>query len=100
MCQAASLAYNEETTSVRTEKPMTLTAEAVYENGMLRLTEALPLGEGTSVRVIVIPNGTARPALASPAETLAAIAALPLESGPAFSGRDHDRILYGDQGAR
>jgi hypothetical protein len=31
---------------------------------------------------------------------LARIDALPMEDGPEFSGRDHDRILYGEGGAR
>lgn len=35
----------------------------------------------------------------APAEILASIAALPLNEGPAFSGRDHDRILYGAKGS-
>jgi uncharacterized protein (DUF433 family) len=39
-------------------------------------------------------NGTGRP---NPAEILAGIASLPLEpDGQEFSGRDHDKILYGE----
>ena len=35
------------------------------------------------------------------AEIMAVIAAMPLESGgESFSGEDHDRILYGEKGAR
>jgi len=37
----------------------------------------------------------------TPADILAAIAALPMAAGgKEFSGRDHDKILYGDKGAR
>ncbi|MDT4898192.1 MAG: hypothetical protein QOH25_3269 [Acidobacteriota bacterium] len=74
---------------------MTVTVEAVYERGMLRLKEPISLEEGAQVEVIVI---TREPAQgdASAAEILANIAALPLESdGAEFSGRDHDQILYG-----
>jgi hypothetical protein len=31
---------------------------------------------------------------------VAAVAALPLEPGPEFSGRDHDHILYGTNGEK
>ena len=75
---------------------MTTTVEAVYEQGMLRLMAPIPLAEGTHVEVIVITREPASTAQ-SPAEILAAIAAIPLEEGgEEFSGRDHDRILYGE----
>lgn len=35
---------------------MTLTAEAIYENGTLKLTEPLPLAEQKQVRVTVEPK--------------------------------------------
>jgi predicted DNA-binding antitoxin AbrB/MazE fold protein len=75
------------------------TAEAVYENGVLRLLEPLALEEGTPVDVIVLER---RPdsRLRTPAEILAKIAALPESgSGESFPARDHDRILYGEQRA-
>lgn len=78
---------------------MTTTVEAIYEQGMLRLKEPIALAEGTEVEVIVIAR---EPAIseAKPAEILASIAALPSESdGAEFSGRDHDRLLYGGKGA-
>ena len=73
---------------------MTKEIEAVYEQGMIRPLQPLDLPEGARLDVIVITheqtkiNGNA-------AEILAEIAALPLE-GPsdAFSGREHDSILY------
>ena len=78
---------------------MTATIEAIYEQGMLRLLQPLSLAEGTRVEIIVItqePTAEGR----MPADILAAIAALPTEAGgEEFSGRDHDKILYGDKGA-
>ena len=79
---------------------MTITVEAIYERGVLRLIQPLSLAEGTRVDVIVI---TQEPTAESrmPADILATIAALPMEDGSEeFSGRDHDKILYGDKGAR
>jgi hypothetical protein len=56
--------------------------------------------KGTRVAIIVItqePTAEGR----IPADILAAIAALPMEiAGKEFSGRDHDKILYGAKGAR
>ena len=79
---------------------MTTTVEAIYERGVLRLIQPLSLAEGTRVDVIVItqePTAEGR----RPADILATIAALPMEDGgEEFSGRDHDKILYGDTGAR
>jgi predicted DNA-binding antitoxin AbrB/MazE fold protein len=74
---------------------MTMTIEAIYEQGVLRLKEPVSLEEGAHVEVIVI---TREPASgkATAAEILTEIAALPLEGdGEEFSGRDHDQILYG-----
>jgi len=79
---------------------MTTTVEAIYEQGVLRLIQPLSLAEGTRVEVIVI---TQEPLTEgrTPADILATIAALPMEAGgEEFSGRDHDKVLYGDQGAR
>ena len=79
---------------------MTTSVEAIYEQGVLRLIQPLSLAEGTRVEVIVIvrePTAEGR----KPADILAAIAALPMDiGGKEFSGRDHDKILYGDKGAR
>ena len=79
---------------------MTTTVEAIYEQGVLRLIQPLSLAEGTRVEIIVI---TQEPSAEdkAPADILAAIAALPMEAGcEEFSGRDHDKILYGNKGAR
>ncbi|NDJ23670.1 DUF104 domain-containing protein [Nostoc sp. B(2019)] len=73
---------------------MTITIEAVYEQGVLRLSQPIPLAEGTHVEVTVIAT-EAKPKNKTPKEILAEIAAMPLEvSNDEFSGRDHDGILY------
>jgi predicted DNA-binding antitoxin AbrB/MazE fold protein len=82
---------------------MSTTLEAIYENGVLRLSRPIDLPEGTPVQVIVIPRSTQpQPSKRTPAEILAEIAAMAVESTDTggLSGRDHDKILYGDQGAR
>ena len=84
---------------------MSITVEAIYENGMLRLKEPVPLADSTSVRVTIVANEaqSAPPGAdgQSAAKWLATIASLPIEpGGQEFSGRDHDRILYGPKGAR
>ncbi len=90
---------------------MTRTLDAIYENGALRLLEPLELPEGARVRVALETNGDANGSAApptasgpkSPEEILAIIqeiAALPIEGKTdEFSGRDHDEVLYGKEGA-
>ena len=59
---------------------MTTSVEAIYEQGVLRLIQPLSLAEGTRVEVIVIvrePTAEGR----KPADILAAIAALPMDTG-------------------
>ncbi len=75
---------------------------AVVEQGRLRPTVPLDLPEGTEVQIIIVPSAPAEPPKPRrrPHEILAELAALPDEPGPEFSGRDHDRILYGEGGAR
>lgn len=80
---------------------MTTTASAIYENGLLRPLVPLPLAEGARVEVMVTDdNPSSQPAGANcAADYLREIAALPVESAnDGFSGRDHDRILYGKPG--
>jgi predicted DNA-binding antitoxin AbrB/MazE fold protein len=79
---------------------MTTRFEAVYEHGILRPTEPVSLEEGAKVEVIVV-----QPAIGSSgckaAEILCEIAAMPMEpGGREFTGRDHDKILYGGRGER
>jgi predicted DNA-binding antitoxin AbrB/MazE fold protein len=75
----------------------TTTIEAVYEQGVLRLSRPIDLAEGTRVDVIVIPQPSAtNQARRTAVETAARIAAMPMQaSAEGFSGDDHDRILYG-----
>jgi predicted DNA-binding antitoxin AbrB/MazE fold protein len=76
---------------------MTTRFSAVFENGLLRPTEPVSFAEGVLVELIVImTNEVAIPPI--PAQILAEIAALPIElDGESFSGRDHDRVLYGER---
>ncbi len=73
--------------------------KAVYENGTLVLEEPLKITNGSKVEVLIVENGQSKKD--SAAEILAEIAALPIEGKTdPFSGRDHDRILYGEGRAR
>ena len=73
---------------------MTKEIEAVYEQGVIRPLQPLDLPEGARLDVIVITHEHTK-TNGNTAEILAEIAALPLESGgDAFSGREHDSILY------
>lgn len=77
---------------------MTTTASAIYENGILRPLSPLPLAEGARVEVTVVDAPAPQvPTGRSAMQFFEEIAALPMESdkGP-FSGKDHDRVLYGD----
>ncbi|UBF26465.1 DUF104 domain-containing protein [Kovacikia minuta CCNUW1] len=77
---------------------MTITIEAVYEQGLLRLLQPLPLAEGTRIEIIVI-STEVQSEIKTPGKVLAEIAAMPLEgSNNEFSGKDHDSILYPQQG--
>jgi predicted DNA-binding antitoxin AbrB/MazE fold protein len=79
----------------RKDKIMTITTEAIYENGVLKLSQPIPLAEGTRVEVMVMPAATSGSFNPTPGEILAKIAALPLEGNQEeFSGQDHDKILY------
>ena len=76
---------------------MTRTIEAIYERGVLRLKEPVALADGTIVEVTIttselsVENRT-------PAQILSSIASLPMEGDvQGFSGRDHDKILYGEK---
>jgi predicted DNA-binding antitoxin AbrB/MazE fold protein len=74
---------------------MSTTVDAIYENGVLRLSRPIDLAEGTPVEVIVIPRSP-QPGKRTPAEILAEIAAMATESEESTrDARDHDQILYG-----
>lgn len=77
---------------------MTTTAAAIYENGVLRPLSPLPLAEGARVEVTVTDHAASQPAEGAglAGDLLRTVAALPMESGEVgFSGREHDRVLYG-----
>ena len=74
---------------------MSQTISAVYEKGVLILDEPLAVSEGSKVQIVVISKE--RGQKRTPAQILAELAALPLEGKTdKFSGRDHDRVLYGE----
>jgi predicted DNA-binding antitoxin AbrB/MazE fold protein len=79
---------------------MTKKVKAVYEKGVLRPLNRLPLAEGMEVEVTLRFKKT-RARRKVPADILSSIAALPLEgNGTSFSGRDHDSVLYGKRKSR
>ncbi len=74
---------------------MSDTLTAIYEDDTLVLEEPLEISNGSKVEFVIVENGKSRARRA--AEILAEIAALPHErKTDPFSGRDHDRILYGE----
>lgn len=73
---------------------MSITIEAIYEHGSLKLLQPIPLAEGTRVEVIVV-SADRQPGSLLPKAILAKIAAMPLEGKrEPFSGRQHDQVLY------
>ena len=69
--------------------------EAIYERGVLRPVEPLELPEGSRLDVILVSRDKADENGVAAASILAEIAELPLEgASDAFSGRDHDSLLY------
>jgi predicted DNA-binding antitoxin AbrB/MazE fold protein len=85
---------------------MTPTLEAVYESGIFRPLEPVELPEGEHVW-IVKKQGDVQPVVSltkeaqSPADIVAEISALAVRHGTEeTSSRDHDKVLYGPEGAR
>lgn len=73
---------------------MSLTVEAIYEDGVLKPVQPIALPEGTHVSVVITSTEFSQPTK-TPAQILAEIAALPLASeDQLFSNRDHDSALY------
>lgn len=71
-----------------------MTVQAIYEKGILKLSENVNIKDGTTVKVIIIPLDTELDKNA-PVDILQEIAQLPLEGKTDdFSGVDHDSILY------
>jgi predicted DNA-binding antitoxin AbrB/MazE fold protein len=77
------------------EVAMNKQIEAVYENGMFRPVKPINLRNGERLDLILIRREPPQPSNGDAAELLADIAALPLEGATdAFSGEQHDQILY------
>lgn len=79
---------------------MTQHITATVENGLLRPAVPLNLANGTQVEVTIDlpqPTGQTEAAAKTPAEILAEIAAMPIESPDPdpYTSRDHDHYLYG-----
>ena len=84
---------------------MTTHFTAIYEHGFLKPTVPIALEEGSQVELSIISQADTQnrpaPNQRTSAEILAEIAAMPMEpGGQEFAGRDHDKILYGERGAR
>ena len=72
---------------------MRMSVSAVYEDGVLRLLNPLPLPSGTEVEVIVAEKKSVDPE--EVLRVLLEIAALPSnDPKDGFSGAQHDDILY------
>ena len=67
---------------------MTLTIEAVYENGVLKPAQPLPLQERETVRVTI---EAAHTAVQDPFEEVIGTC-----DGPPDGAADHDKYLYGE----
>jgi predicted DNA-binding antitoxin AbrB/MazE fold protein len=81
---------------------MTRKIQAVYEGGVFKPREPVPLEDGAAVELTVRCDPPFVPAdAATVLRFIEEMAALPLE-GPddGFSGADHDKILYGGTDAR
>jgi len=77
---------------------MSQTISAVYENGTLILEKPLAVSEGVKLEIIVL---SPKKREKTSAEILSELAALPIEGKTdEFSGSDHDKILYGEDGVR
>ncbi|MEK7833943.1 MAG: antitoxin family protein [Acidobacteriota bacterium] len=72
---------------------MSQQVQAVYSGGVIRPLEKVILEEGEELSVLLLPRQKRRKV--NPAETLNAIAALPIEGeSDGFTGADHDLVLY------
>ena len=79
---------------------MTTSITAVFESGVLRPTAPLHMADGTRVELIIVGPKNQESHGQSAASILAEIAALPTNGGDPRTSIDHDRVLYGEQGAR
>ena len=80
---------------------MNRTINAIFENGVFRPTEPVTLSDGSHVELTVRTDEPTALSNGSAADLLSRLAAMPIEGqADAFSGADHDAILYGRDGAR
>jgi len=81
---------------------MTQSITAVFEAGLLRPTTPLDLTEGASVELLIITKDDTQDSPGQKAaRKLAKIAASKSgHVGDPNTSRDHDKVLYGEQGAR
>ena len=70
---------------------MTITVEAVYENGQLKLKKPVVLAEGTAVRVTISP-------MDEDYDPLDAVIGI-CKDGPRDGAENHDTYIYGDLGS-
>jgi predicted DNA-binding antitoxin AbrB/MazE fold protein len=66
---------------------MTITVDATFENGQLKLKEAVSLADGTPVRVTITP-------VEEPRDPLSGVVGA-LQSGRTDGAENHDKYLYG-----
>jgi len=66
---------------------MTITVDATFENGQLKLKEAVDLAEGTTVRVTITP-------VEASSDPIAPIIGA-CQSGRTDGAENHDKYLYG-----
>jgi hypothetical protein len=73
-------------------------------NGTVVLDQPYPGSDGVRVvvRLLEIPTAESESPASdpTPAQILAEIAKIPLRDATVFSNREHDRVLYGPDGAR
>lgn len=73
-----------------------MTIKVIYQNGVFKPLNPLDVKEGTEAEV-TIQKPRSIPTPEKVIENLLRLADMPLEGeGKLFSGRDHDKILYGD----
>lgn len=65
---------------------MTITVEAIVENGQIKLKQPLPLAEGTEVNVTITPVEEIEDPLAG---------VIGICDGPPDGAENHDKYIYG-----
>jgi len=70
---------------------MSITVEAIYENGQLKFREPVVLAEGTPVRVTITPMDEEY----DPLDAVIGIC----KDGPRDGAENHDKYIYGDLGS-